>query len=308
MIKKYGTKILKSIKFIVALILMLTTIMFLCSCNIDPQNLDVWYLDGLIVDGQTYGVRDIYGTEYITSEYMTMAFKDGKVVFNKNGKIINGTYTYKDNIGCGTEKYDNNEVVVKLENGVTYTGSSHMYFFDGAWYKLELKNETETLYFCDERDEYTNRSGVNSTAYTVLQEIKYAQENFEDYTPIVYKISYNEQEKIIKDTGLVHTLLENLSEQIAHPYKRLAKDELTPENNFYKYTFQILYELNTDPVSYEEKYKVTFYYNSETEFFYEIENDSTKDIDGKTFYNNIECISGKNKSLYKYIVELFNAA
>lgn len=120
MIKKYGAKILKSIKFIVALILMLTTIMFLCSCNIDPQNLDVWYLDGLIVDGQTYGVRDIYGTEYITSEYMTMAFKDGKVVFNKNGKIINGTYTYKDNIGCGTEKYDNNEVVVKLENGVTY--------------------------------------------------------------------------------------------------------------------------------------------------------------------------------------------
>ncbi len=307
--KKYKKKVIRIISFLLVTILISMASIFLCSCNMDPNQLDLWYLENFTIDGQTYGSGSIYNQEYVNSEYATIVFKNGKVEYNKNGETIKGTYTYKDNIGCGSDKYDNNEVVVYLENGVTYKGSSHVYAFDGAWYELELKNEIETLHFSDKKiDDYCEKiSGTENQIYNVFKQVIYDQENYTDHPPHVYKISFGEQTKIFEGEELVYKFLENLNEQYTYDYgSGLFKEDLTPENNFYEYNFQMLLKKNTDPVSYDEGYKLTFYYNTETNFFYEIINDSVYNIDSKNLYTNVECISKKEKSLYKYIVELFN--
>ncbi len=265
MVKQYQKKIIRIISFLLVAVLISMTAIFLCACNTDPNTLDVWYLSSFTVGEQRGYVRGIYNQEYVSSEYMTISFKDGKVEFNRNGETIKGTYTYKDNIGCGSEKYDNNEVVVYLENGVAYKGSSHVYMFDGSWYELELKNETEELYFCDNRDDYSLRQylGVDTEAYTIIQDIKEYQEVFPNSDRIYsYRIALGEQEKIIEDKTLADKFLEKISEQVAYNYAgEFDEENLNLENNFYKYNFEISDNL------YGEFFQLTFYYNSETDFF-----------------------------------------
>ncbi len=277
-------------------ILTFSCCIFFSSCDLEPSEIDVWYMTSYQENGKVYGIGTVYKGEVLNETSITATFANGRVTLDKFGETREGRYEYSN-----SKLFQEipSKLIILFDDGGAYEGDCYSAVFDGRSDHLYFEGNNGERYEFSPRDTEW-QSFETEFLYSDFEEVTPSKENFfeSDYLTDEYTFectfTQGDRTAQITDRRVITQFLAKAKETPLRPFTPYfyPSEEYTYVK--YEFTFEFEEAISWYPVI---RKTITFYYDSEVDFFFV--------LDGNMQYANTRYgISAQKDSAFSYLVQM----
>ncbi len=287
----------RGLRIFLSALLLFACCFSLTGCNLEPSEIETWYIRTYEVDGKKYEAGDIYENEVFHPTLITAKFSDSRVTLNVFGEERQGKYAYT---AATMIPERDSKLTITFDDGEKYEGDCYSAVFDGRIDYLHFSNGKETFHFEVEAvSRYEEPHSLYlSTLFSTYTEVDYldSMDYLSDGSVMASYIEQGDKKVELTDISIVTEFLPLAKEETLRYFKPDEYYGEYMENYCTPYRFHL--EIQQENGYAKINHEFDFYYDSHTDFYF---------VEYQTINYHRVGISAQKESVFTYLVALLES-